>query len=195
MDIRRSQGRTTQSFKRCLFSQRSRPPNLAHFFADENVGLGSHEPLAGSGFSPGNDAAPQFSLGLFERRGVSMGDQIVSRANEIGSLSQCIVDGDSDVLTRARRLRRKALAVSVAFAGALCRSNADLAAVSGSGRAAAVVYADASAAIQRKRTRGEVPHPSLGSGDESITIRASANLLHRERSVPCSRAVRRASTS
>ena len=39
---------------------------------------------------------------------------ITERMTQLGGLSRCIVDGDREALVRARRLRRKALAVSIA---------------------------------------------------------------------------------
>src|ERR1700749_4657761 len=46
-----------------------------------------------------------------KRGGVSM--------NEFGSLSQCMVDSDAGAKTRARRLRREALAISLILQGTI----------------------------------------------------------------------------
>ena len=50
---------------------------------------------------------------MFKRRSGSSGERPDARRVALGSLSQCMVDADSESLARARRLRSRALAASI----------------------------------------------------------------------------------
>lgn len=52
---------------------------------------------------------------MFKRRSGSSGERPDARRVALGSLSQCMVDADSESLARARTLRSRALAVSIAL--------------------------------------------------------------------------------